>query len=410
MCRSLPQGISQKRKDDFIMTKREERIISNNPAECSLQVHIATQSWEKRAIYRLRYEVYVEEMARSLGSHANTDKLLFDSLDDKSILLYAQAGSDIIGTMRLTIAAVEDFSAELVKVFHMHKFKALYTDNSNPLLSLGTKLAITPRYRNSPALFLLIAKAYQILRDQSVHFFFGGCNPNMIPLYERIGFRRFVENFTDPGYGLLIPLVAIPADTPHFRAVKSPLYRSARKNTSDSTMAQRFLQAFPEAANHINTQLVSRESLWEYVQKQLGISPCATPALANLDRESITDLLVAGAIFHCSPGDCILSPDDLSTDLYILVSGILLSKSQTGSETLQPGNYFGGANLTESQQLVSVSSLTNSEVFVLSHQAFTRYQHLHPQAAAILLNNLARTQDFAYACATLTEQGGQQHE
>ncbi len=380
-------------------------------SDCSLQIRIATEPWEKREIYRLRYEVYVQEMAKPLGSTVNKEKLLYDSLDKSSILLYAQDGSNIVATIRLSIAAEEDYPSELVKAFCMDKFLALHTDMPNRHFGLGTKLAVKTQYRNSPALYLIITEAYRLLREHNVQICFTGCNPYLISLYERMGFRKFAGNFTDPGYGLLVALVMVVEDIEHFQAVKSPLYRHARKYNNNSAMARRFLQVFPEATTYLNSQLADKKGLWKYIQHKLHISPYDFPTFRGLDEENIMAILTAGVIFSCTPGDFVLHPNSLCNDLYIILSGTLVATSQIGSHLLRPGNHFGSftrPNLIHQKE--SISALTEAEIFVLSLQAFARYQHLHPQAAEILLNNLTNTQNFAYACATLTEQGGKENE
>ncbi|SCM82550.1 conserved hypothetical protein [uncultured Sporomusa sp.] len=386
-------------------------VTPNTLSDSPLKIRIATHSWEKNEIYRLRYQVYVQEMDKALRPAIKKDNQVSDSLDNTSILLYAQSGREIIGTMRLTVAAAEDYPHSLAETFHMHTIKALSNNFPNPLLGLGTKLAVAAEYRNSPVLFFLLAEAYQIVRRQNVQFLFGGCNPSLIPLYERIGFRRFTRNFTDPGYGLLVPLAIVLEDIQHFRAIKSPIYRHARRYCNDLTIPQQFLQAFPETAKHINTQLASRESLWAYVQEKLLVSPYVIPPFINLGSENIMTILASGALFHCASGDCILYPNSLSNDIYILISGTLQATSPAGTRILLPGDHFGSPILSaQVRQTETVTALTESEVFVLPGQALARYQHLHPQAAEILVSNLTTSRGFAYACASLTEQGGKEND
>lgn len=387
------------------------KVTSMPLSDCSLQIRIATEPWEKHEIYRLRYEVYVQEMAKPLGSTVSKEKLLYDSLDESSILLYAQAGSDIVATIRLSIAAKEDYPSELVEAFCIDRFLPLHTDMPNRQFGLGTKLAVKTQYRNSPALYLIITEAYRLLREHKVQICFTGCNPYLIPLYERMGFRKFAGNFTDPGYGLLVSLVMVVEDIEHFQAVKSPLYRHARKYNNNLDMARRFLQEFPEATTYLNSQLADKKDLWKYIQHKLHVSPYDIPTFIGLDEEAIMAILAAGVIFPCAPGDFVLYQNCLCNDLYILLSGTLVATSQIGAHLLRPGNHFGGFTLADQiHQKASITALTEAEILVLPQQAFTRYQHLRPQAAEILLSNLATTQDFAYACASLTEQGGRENE
>lgn len=381
-----------------------------DPMDSSLQVHIATHQSEKNEIYKLRYEVYIEEMGKPLGSIFNKKKQIFDAMDDQSTLIYVQAGDEIVATMRLTVASAEDYPADLTETFQLHKFNTVHGDLSHSTFGLVTKIAATPHYRSSPAFYLMIVETYRRLSGQNVKLCFGGCNPSVIPLYERLGFRRFTKNFTDPGYGLLVPLVMMIQDVDYMKVIKSPIYRLARKRPSDLEIAQRFAKIFPGALNQHNTQLATPESLRKYLESRLSPSPFTFLIFNNLTRERIIDLLLAGVIFSALPGDCILHQDSLCSDLYILLSGTLVLSSNEGSHILQAGAHFGSKDFPEpSRQTDSLSALTQCELFVLPRQAFERYQHLYQEASTILLNNRKTQQPLSVDCAT-TKQGGQQHE
>ncbi|VBB05903.1 acyl-coa n-acyltransferase [Lucifera butyrica] len=390
------------------MINKETELYCKDNTDESLQIRIAERAGEKREIYRLRYEVYVEEMGKALGAIAKKRKQIYDPLDERSILIYVQAGSAIIATMRLTIQAAEDYPADLAEVFQMHEFKTLH--NRFSLFGLGTKLAVVPQYRSSPAFYLILAEAYRLLREQNASICFTGGNPYLVPLYERVGFRQFTRNFTDPGYGLLVPLVLLLEDTDHMKAVRSPLYRHARKYFNDLTTAQAFGKGFPEAGQVFNTQLVTAESLWEYVEDQLSRSPLAIPVFRHLDGKSAMELLRAGAIFSCSPGDCIVYEGGVCNDFYLLLAGSLTSQSKPAARLLRPGDHFGGLMLPGgSRQTEAVSAITGVELFVLPRQAFERYQHLYPEAAAVFVRNLKETQNLDRT-DSITEQGGYNHE
>lgn len=376
---------------------REAFMSTKDNSNCSLQVRVATQSWEKSEIYRLRYEVYVEEMGKPLGPIIHKRKQLTDSLDDRSILLYAQTGSEIIATVRTTIAVAEDYPSDLAEVFQMNKFKSILSDLSKPYFGLGTKLAVRAHYRNSPALYLIIAEAYRLLRHQNVQLCFTGCNPYLIPLYERLGFRRFAGNFTDPGYGLLISLAMVVEDSQYFQSVQSPLYRHVRKYTNNLTNVQRILRAFPQTFNWSKTLPLNPENLWKYAECKLKTSPIMIPAFKTLDEENVKNLLLSGVIFSCMPGDCIVYQGSIYNDLYILLSGALAAESTAGSRLLRPGDHLDGLTHNDrSPQREVVTAVTESELIVIPRSSFERYQRLQPAAAAIVWNNLSCTQDFTY--------------
>ncbi|WP_371364474.1 hypothetical protein SRRS_51740 [Sporomusa rhizae] len=383
---------------------------ANDIVDNTLQVRIATQTWEKKEVYKLRYDVYVAEMDKPLDRSIQGAKQITDALDDQSYLIYVQAGSEIVATQRITIASAKDYPADLSNAFHMQKFNAVFPHSLNPKLGLGTKLAIKAPFRNSPAFYLILTEAYRLLRSENSSLIFTGGNPYVIPLYERVGFRRYAGNFTDPGYSLLIPLVMLLEDTDHFRSIKSPMLRLARKYVNDPTISKRFVQIFPEVTQHLNTRLITRDTLWEHFEQKLGISPFSLPLFNHLDAESIKELLISGMIFSCYQGDNILYENSFCNDLYILLSGTLEASSQKSSRFLMPGSPFGNFTFTSKfRQAESILSLTDSELFILTGQAHSRYTHLHQHAAEILLHNIINTHDLLRLCA-ITTQGGENHE
>lgn len=383
---------------------------TNDIGDNTLQVRIATLPWEKKEIYKLRYDVYVAEMDKPLDRSIQEAKQITDALDDQSYLFYVQAGSEIVATQRITIAPAKDYPADLATPFNMQKFNTLFPNSLNPKLGFASKLAIKASFRNSPAFYLILTEVIPFLRSENSPLVFTGGNPNVIPLYERVGFRRYAGTFTDPGYSLLIPTVMLLEDTDHFRAIKSPMLRIVRKFVNDPTVGQRFVQVFPEIKRHLNTRLVTRDTLWEYFEQRLSLSPLALPLFNHLDAESIKDLLASGMIFSCSEGDSILYENSLCNDLYILLSGTLEASSQKTSRFLMPGSPFGNFTFTSNfRQAESILLLTDSELFILTGQAFSKYKHLHPQAAEILLHNIINTHDLLRLCA-ITTQGGENHE
>jgi len=360
------------------------------PSEHPLKICIATEKWEKERIYRFRYQLYVEQISKTLTFVDHRNKQMSDEMDKHSILLYAESGSEIVGTMRLTIGDPSQFPKPLPKIFSMHKFKTILHDYSTQLLGLSTKLAISPKYWGSILMYQLLATAFKTYQENNIPFSLGACNPHLISLYERLGHRRFARNFTDPGYGLLVPILLIIEDSAYLKSIHSPMYRIARKKPHNAELVQRFKQAFPEAAKHINTQLTSAADLWNYIQaKFAGTSITSLPVFRNLTDTDCLTLLQFGAIFPCTNGDCIISSGDMVNELYFLLSGAVVSESPAGSALLRPGQCFGGGLTSSLVHSATITAVTESEIIVIPRQAFEKFTQLHPAPAAAFLNNIA---------------------
>lgn len=374
------------------MTFQKNPGLIQQPSDLSegqVQISIATTKDEKEAIYKFRYQVYIEEMGKPLESADHAKGVIYDPLDDRSVLVYAKTNAAIIGTSRLTIAKAAAFPVPLQKIFSMDEFENLYPQAP---LSLATKLAVKAEYRGSQVLYSISNKAYEVWREHNVQYTFGGCNPCLIPLYEQLGFQRFAANFTDPGYGMLTPLVLIVEDISHFRAVRSPFYRIARRWTNDPMSSIKYLDAFPSAASFINTQLVNKEALWDIVTLMLGCSPLKGIHLLNgLTKEDSAALLHLGAIFPCAPGDKIYGYGEKSSEIYIALSGMLLCESFGSERTLRPGSHFGNVDIFAPRPVSeTVTAVSDAHILVISWQALERFSQTRHVAALQVIQNLER--------------------
>lgn len=351
------------------------------------QVNTAVHAWEKTEIYKLRYQVYVEEMAKPVTTQQEKHQLI-DNLDERSLLFYVQAGKEIIATARLTIGSIDDYPKSLVKIFQMDKLQSAFGD-PHLQYALATKLAIKKEYRNSTALYQLSSEFYSVLAKQNIPFWFGGCNPYLIPLYERMGFRRFAANFWDKGYGMLVPIVILVDDSDHFHAVRSPLYRQARKRKSDPETSKRFTEIFPETQRILNSRLTTDQTLWSVISEKLCQSPTTLSVFQGLSPNDLLALFESGAIFSCVTEDCLIEEHIAYHDLYLVLSGKLISRSTNKEHILQPGDWFGEfiPQITRFQA-TSIVALESSDLLVIPQQALERYRHFHPQAAMVITENL----------------------
>lgn len=362
----------------------------------SIRIGIATTTEEKREIYRFRYQVYVEEMSKHIEGIDHDNKLLYDELDDWTILLYARIGSELIGTVRVNIGTLKDFPQKLVGFLSLDAFQDFTTKNGSHSFAYSTKLMVAPPYRSSPALYLLIAKCYELWYGHQVQFSFGACNFHLLRLYEKMGFHRYKNNFVDPGYGLLAPIVLLVDDIQHLRTVRSPLFRLARKRGNVTTQAVEWFRAnFTKHATAVNSQIVGEEELWSVVCKGLNCSPTeAIPLLHELSvPEAKKFLHCCGSYIQCEPGETITYLGDVSYSYNILISGRL--KSLTFKRPLKeyalPGQHFGANGLTgHNRHTEDIAATSPAEILVLSGVAFQKFYHSYPDIAHKIVQSLTR--------------------
>ena len=67
-----------------------------------LEVRVAETAEEREAVFRVRYDIYVEEMGRYRSVADHERRRLVDPEDDTSWIIYATDGADVVGSMRIT--------------------------------------------------------------------------------------------------------------------------------------------------------------------------------------------------------------------------------------------------------------------------------------------------------------------
>lgn len=365
----------------YNQSNKQQDHISENP-EKQIQMKIANTESEKEKIYQFRYEVFVEEMSTPVHAADHQNKRIVDELDQHSILIYALAGSQIIATARVTIGNTDQFPEWLSTTFSFSKFNDLLYDYPNKKVGLTTKMAIASPYRGSTIMFRLIAEMYKIYNDYQIQFSFGGGNPRLIQLYERVGYRRFTKNFTEPGYGLLIPLVFIHDDIGHLKLVRSPLYRLFPK-TQESVLSKRFYKAFPESTKHINSQLQDHSS--SLIQSLLNNNDKYLSPLNSLTKEERTTLIQLGAIIHCTEDDVITTVGEMSNELYFLLSGSLAAKSSSRLYNIYPGQCFGDGISGPREYSEQIIATTESYLLIIPTLSFGKFKQLFPKKSLHLL-------------------------
>ncbi len=372
-------------------------LSSKESSESSININIAISAAEKREVYRFRYQTYVEEMSKHPKEADYDNKLLYDELDDWALLLYAKIGSRIIATTRINIGTISYFPQKIIDFLSLKTFENYINEKSNPEFAFTTKVMVAPDYRNSPALYMLMAQCYEICCHNHIHFVFGICNFHLLHLYEKLGCRRYYKNFFYPGYGLAIPIVLLIDDIQHFRKVRSPLLRIARKRKVLHTKSvEWFHTQFTNYLDIINSQIVEEEELWTILCKRLNCPP--TEAITILHKLSVTEakkFLHCCAIFvQCYSGDIVTSQGDVSYAFNILLSGKLksLTFQRPTKEYVIPGQHFGANGLTEhtkhTEEIVAISS---ADILVLSGIAFQKFYHSQPDIAHKIVQNIVNS-------------------
>lgn len=192
-------------------------------------IRIVTDSEEKRAVYRFRYRVYVEEMHREQTYADHARKEIKEPLDATGTLLAAFAGDEVVGALRTNFARHGGLGL----------YEALYdfgrTGDAFPSsVSMTTKLMVEPAWRRTKVPLELAIAVYRYGLEEDIRFDFIDCNDYLEPFFLRLGYTRTGPNVSHPEYGEVVPMVLDLRDTAHLAAVKSPFAAVLAAHTAAS--------------------------------------------------------------------------------------------------------------------------------------------------------------------------------
>lgn len=177
-----------------------------------------------RAIYRFRYEVYVEEMNR-IQKHANAaNRTIVDPLDAVSDNIAAWAGNQVVACIRLTWprTALCPYMQYYEDLYHMHQFGDLHPART----SIVTRLMIAPEYRRTNLAFRLFSFCYMIGLDTGTTLNVMDCNAHLVPFFRKIGYRDYIGTVRHEEYGEVTPMYLDLLDVAYLRELRSPYLKA----------------------------------------------------------------------------------------------------------------------------------------------------------------------------------------
>lgn len=166
---------------------------------------------DREAIYRLRHEVYAEE----LHQHAtNAAHALSDTLDGSNVYLIAQAGDELAGFISLTPPEAPMFSVE--KYVPRDELPV----SRDAQLFEARILTVRPRYRGTPVATLLMYAALRYVEVNGGTRLIGIGRHEVMPVYRKVGFETLGREFQSGA----VTFHLMSATTERLRAQASPAW------------------------------------------------------------------------------------------------------------------------------------------------------------------------------------------
>lgn len=361
-------------------------------------VRKATTDQEREAIYRLRYQVYIEEMNGG-DRHQEADaqaQQLRDEWDDRAHHFYAMQQDTVVACARVIMR--RDGLLECEEHFNLERFGPSYPQH----IGMTSRLALHPGHRGSHLLKQLTCAIYQFLREEEIHFNFIDCHTRLLPLYSRLGFRAYRPGFNHAQYTYVVPLVLVVDDLEYLEQVKSPFVPIAKNYAFSVQRRNLLLSQFPDAVHPLIPTGHKAARSREMMLQRLLQAGVAGPSnmLDGLTLEDVTMLASSGHYVSCREGDAVLRAGDPGRDIFLIVDGRFQVSGRIRhssddeipvSKTLTAGDVFGEIRfLTEEIRYASVVAADHSTLLVLNARALDRLVISAPKVAAKVFRNIAR--------------------
>ncbi len=189
-----------------------------------MTILLATSQDELEAIYRFRYAIYIEEMGKPMPGADHERRELRDELDARATQLFVKRDGEIAGTVRIVWGA-DGIPANYAGWYGLEQFMGF----SSAAFSFTGRMMVAQKHRNGPLSMALAKEAYRLGCERGIAFDFIHTTPPLIPLFERLGHRRFTDNFVDPDLGPRTPMALVLSDYKHLEKCSSPFLNIYRE-------------------------------------------------------------------------------------------------------------------------------------------------------------------------------------
>lgn len=353
-----------------------------------MEVHIASTGEERRRLYEFRYKVQVEEIGLEPYGTFHKLRAVRDDFDVDAEHFYVSSMGEIVGTLRVLLCAGVRLPELLMDAYGLERFSDFEKRN----LAIFDDYIVAAHHRDSDVPGLLYETAYRYALENEVRFMFCYTSPSLVPLFEKLGYRRYTKNFVEPNLGLQTPLVLVSDDTARLQKMNSPLAAIAAEYDIKTTDGEWIVKNFPLAAESETKALRDISNLWPHLTAKLHQPPLVgLPLFVGMSVQDAHRFLKNSLIVNMNRGEHLLCEGDIGNEMYVILSGEVDVRYQ-GKRV---ANFSAGAVigeisfLTEVPRTADVQVIEDAEFLVLTQSSFQKVMRSMPEIAARVLFNLS---------------------
>jgi len=355
-------------------------------------IRMAQTDEEKLAVYRFRYDIYVEEMGRYRAVADHVRRLLVEPEDETARIFFAAQDGEVVATSRLSWGGDGPFSARQIEHYQLEPFLAELPPEA---MAVGERGMVAARLRGGPLFSDLRQVSRRFVSEKRIQLIFGACEPHLLSLYLGHGSRPYAKhNINSPEAGYLIPIVTVVEDVEHLRRIGSPDAETAVDFGNDARIPACVDRLVPRGGNVLSQRLAETGAYWGEIHRALGeLGDGHFSALDGLSEEEAERCLGRSNIIECSAGDRVLKKGGVARNMFVVLDGTLeVRDGETLVRVMSPGDVFGEiAFLLGRPRSADVYAATDGvRVLSLSESRIHHMIASDPGVAAQLLLNIAK--------------------
>lgn len=351
-----------------------------------------TTDEEREAVYRFRYDVYVEEMGRYGDVADHEGRRLVEPDDALAELTLIRHGDRVIGTARLSPGAVPGaLNARVVEQYDLQPFLHAIPEER---IAVGERLMFAPEYRGGPLLFKFISESFLKFRKKGIQLFFGDCEPHLLNPYQAFGYRPYTRRHVNkPETGYLIPIVFVTGDLEYLKSIGSPLW-GMLKDAPNPGVPANLAPLLTGGSSILSYTLDRKGEQWAFLQdriREVGVQELSL--FSGMSDEETEACLAKSVRINCQRGDTLIKKGNPAKNLYAVIRGNLEVKSGDDVVAVRsPGDIIGEIAffLGLPRTMDVVAATDEVEVVSFSASALRKLIKAQPEAATKLLFNMSK--------------------
>lgn len=366
------------------------RGISNGTRSMTAQLRFAEGATDHDSIWRLRYDIYSDEMGYKFAGADHAGRRLVEPFTRPTRLLIAEDGGEIVGTLQFNWGGECAFSEEERNIYRLADFLPVVGPEG---IIIFSRYMTRPSHRTGALPGDMLDTMYRFALEKGARLLFCDCRPHLINTYLRLGFRTYANTYNDPIAGILAPLVLVMDDVAHLEKLKSRFFPLTQGWQPKAEIRARILAMLPQATQ---VQLLSNPTGspdWSGIQETLAEDEAGQVSIfQGLEPAEIARLIEMSPVIDCAPGDKIIGQDVADRSVFVVLEGAVEVHRDGQFVALLPrGSVFGEvAFLLGVERTADVKAATQARVISLRERALNELIASESQIAARFLLNLAR--------------------